>query len=287
VLADLGIPATVGVVTGSINGTFDGRLRNTAGVALPCLTGSQIRELHRGGWDIASQTVTHADLNHLPSDDVAIELRDSRKALEDLLGQSISTLALPTDSVEAPRPQIIEHAREHGYETILCPQSGFVGRAALETGWPRIALTSDVATRLRDDVLPEAHRAFAGWPQHAEGVQRDDAARRVNEIVAQCRRNEWSRVAVYGVGRDTRRWLSSDRLWPLRIEAVIDDRPDGALTSLDGVPIRPLSDLSLLNVEAVIVPADQAERAPGNRNGSAPAFIRVTERRRDSTTIDL
>jgi len=90
ILAELGIPATLFAVSGAL-GTSPPWWPGSARV----MTGGELRELVEGGFAVASHARTHRSLPQLPWHELRGELRGSRSALEDLLGQPIDYFAYP------------------------------------------------------------------------------------------------------------------------------------------------------------------------------------------------
>lgn len=73
---------------------------------------AQIRAAHALGHEIGSHTVTHANLPFLSTVEVLRELRDSRHALEDLLGCAVTSVSFPFGSWNE---RIWQCARDAGY----------------------------------------------------------------------------------------------------------------------------------------------------------------------------
>lgn len=90
-LEQFGFTATVFVVTGSLGsvGSWDPDFRR------PLLTTGQVQDLHRRGIEVGSHTVTHCRLSRLPGPQLAAELQDSRRDLEQLLDAPVDGLAYP------------------------------------------------------------------------------------------------------------------------------------------------------------------------------------------------
>ncbi|HEY5575854.1 MAG TPA: polysaccharide deacetylase family protein [Clostridiaceae bacterium] len=84
VLKKYGLKATVFMVTTTID------------VNPNCLTSAQLKEMDKAGIEIESHTVTHRDLDSLSYDEQLAELKDSKAALEKLLGRSVDYVAYPT-----------------------------------------------------------------------------------------------------------------------------------------------------------------------------------------------
>jgi peptidoglycan/xylan/chitin deacetylase (PgdA/CDA1 family) len=90
-LEQFGFSATVFVVTGSLGAvcSWDADFRQ------PLLTADQVRDLHRRGFEIGSHTVSHGRLSRLPGPQLAVELQDSRRHLEQVLDAPVDGLAYP------------------------------------------------------------------------------------------------------------------------------------------------------------------------------------------------
>jgi peptidoglycan/xylan/chitin deacetylase (PgdA/CDA1 family) len=73
---------------------------------------AELRAAADQGLDIGSHTVTHPWLPRLDRDEAKRELVDSRQALEDLLGRTVSSLAYPTGGWN---PEVRAIAAEAGY----------------------------------------------------------------------------------------------------------------------------------------------------------------------------
>jgi peptidoglycan/xylan/chitin deacetylase (PgdA/CDA1 family) len=59
------------------------------------LTGGQIREISMQGHEIGSHTLSHANLTLLSDKDLAMELAESKKILEDFIGKPVTSLSFP------------------------------------------------------------------------------------------------------------------------------------------------------------------------------------------------
>jgi len=76
------------------------------------LTKSELREISSCGHEIGSHGVTHADLTFLGASDLAAELNDSKKTLEDITGKNVSAISFPYGSWNL---RVWERAQEAGY----------------------------------------------------------------------------------------------------------------------------------------------------------------------------
>jgi len=87
-----GFTATIFVVPGRLGETnaWDAEERQER-----LLTGAEIRALRAEGFMFGSHTMTHSRLTAVPPDRALRELRESREALESLLGESVRVVCYP------------------------------------------------------------------------------------------------------------------------------------------------------------------------------------------------
>jgi peptidoglycan/xylan/chitin deacetylase (PgdA/CDA1 family) len=120
VLLRHGIRAAFYVTTGFIDAdpTVMEHMRRMRGMPVVALTWKQVSEMREAGMDVGSHTLTHPNLAELDDERVLIELRDSRRALEDRLGEGVDSLAYPYG---IPGPHVtartVAMARRCGYRT--------------------------------------------------------------------------------------------------------------------------------------------------------------------------
>jgi peptidoglycan/xylan/chitin deacetylase (PgdA/CDA1 family) len=114
-LAERNIPFTVFVATGFIDGTADlgwsPHYRNLAP-----LSWAQIRELHSNRVEIGAHTVTHPKLAACSSKTIRRELSDSRKRLEDVLGDRVVSMAYPFGQLHDLSETVVSIVEEAGYD---------------------------------------------------------------------------------------------------------------------------------------------------------------------------
>ncbi|WP_461083558.1 polysaccharide deacetylase family protein [Streptomyces deserti] len=108
-LAERALPATAYLTTGAI--APGGRSLLPPAPMMPL---ARAAELERYGMEIGSHTVTHAQLDTLPTRRLAYELRTSKAVLEDALGHPVRHLAYP-HGYNSPRVRAM--AARTGYET--------------------------------------------------------------------------------------------------------------------------------------------------------------------------
>lgn len=82
----------------------------------PIMTEAQLRALPPDLVTIGSHTVTHRPLGSLTKTQIAEELRESKRQLEEGLGRSVGELSVPYGSF---REDVLREARRCGYELVL------------------------------------------------------------------------------------------------------------------------------------------------------------------------
>jgi peptidoglycan/xylan/chitin deacetylase (PgdA/CDA1 family) len=107
-LIEMGVPATVFVVTGFLGGTYP-----YAPGAVPMLTQADVRNLHAAGIEIGAHTVTHPDLTTLSRAQATEELRRSGEQLAAITGAPVTSVAYP-------------YGRANEETFLACADAGFV-----------------------------------------------------------------------------------------------------------------------------------------------------------------
>ncbi len=74
------------------------------------LTSQQLLELRNTGWDIGCHSATHPDFYSLSSDEMANEIIDAKKTLEDVLGAPVSFFAYPKGAYTPEAAAIVQKA---------------------------------------------------------------------------------------------------------------------------------------------------------------------------------
>ncbi|MCZ9346676.1 polysaccharide deacetylase family protein, partial [Streptomyces sp. TRM76130] len=110
-LAGHGLAATAYLTTGAIAPGGRSLLPPA-----PMMTLAQAAGLEEHGVEIGSHTVTHAQLDTLPPDTLAVELRSSKAVLEDALGHPVRHLAYPHGYSSA---RVRSMSARAGYETAV------------------------------------------------------------------------------------------------------------------------------------------------------------------------
>ena len=113
-----GWPGTLFAVPGYLDGQSYFPWDSAAGDPARLLNLPELLELARRGMHIGSHTVSHRWLPRLADDELAMELRDSRRALERVLGQRVTTLAYPAGHSDARvRAAVAAAGYAHGLST--------------------------------------------------------------------------------------------------------------------------------------------------------------------------
>ena len=86
------------------------------------LNGDELRQMQAAGMEIGSHTVSHARLPTLDDSTLHRELRDSKQALEDVLGQSVDTFAYPYGQWDDRCAAAVK-------------QAGYLAACTTRTGW--------------------------------------------------------------------------------------------------------------------------------------------------------
>ena len=83
----------------------------------------QLSELSNNGISIQSHTMTHRPLEQLSDEEVFYELSESKKIIEDKIGQVVNYLSLPHGSFHT---NLVDIAKEVGYSGICSSTFGYV-----------------------------------------------------------------------------------------------------------------------------------------------------------------
>ena len=135
---------------------------------MPCMGWETLRAVRSEGADIQSHARSHRDLTRLPPEERLEELRSSRAALEDGLGQPVEHLAYP---VGANSPEVRRAAREAGYRSAVSLATGRWRSSTDLLEIPRqgvdfIAIRTERTARLS---IEACARGTFGWYTAAKG----------------------------------------------------------------------------------------------------------------------
>lgn len=121
IFTELGLPAITYVVAGQIGGSnvWD---RNKGLKERPLMSRAEILEWVSAGCEIGAHTMTHARLTNLSPADARREIFESKKVLEDLIGQPVRHFCYPYGG---SNPLVRDLVQEAGFETATTVEGGY------------------------------------------------------------------------------------------------------------------------------------------------------------------
>lgn len=136
ILAGAAIPATVFVVANLVGGTnwWDQRLGDRAE---RLLGKRELRALTAAGWEIGSQSTSHARLTALAPVPLREEIRGSKARLEDLLGAPVDGFCYPYGEWNA---RVRDEVTEAGYAYAVTGRAGALSGEVDPFALPRIEI---------------------------------------------------------------------------------------------------------------------------------------------------
>ncbi len=110
------------------------------------MSADQTRELHRLGHSVGSHSVTHpAGMRKMPAKKILKEWQDSKNRLEDILGESVTSAAVPFGSVDSASLNTLAST---GYRTIFTSDPvSYPKNIKDATVWGRYTVTSKTSAR--------------------------------------------------------------------------------------------------------------------------------------------
>jgi peptidoglycan/xylan/chitin deacetylase (PgdA/CDA1 family) len=138
VLAARGITGTVYVVADQVGGI--NQWDRAAGDYLEhMMNADQIREMHRAGFGIGSHTLSHPHLTQISDDELRAEVFDSKKSLEDVIGEEVRSFSYPYgDYDDRVRNVVIEAGYTNAVSTrlgVVLPTNGAFDIPRLNVRW--------------------------------------------------------------------------------------------------------------------------------------------------------
>lgn len=124
----------------------------------PIMSWDQLRGLVKGGHIVGSHTMTHPNLAYVDDAVVRLELKESKRAMEERLGSPVVHFSYPSPILQPHFTEgTIEHARQLGYETSVTCVPGVV-----RPGQDPLALRRVFAPFQKDDFQWSLEWAFLG-----------------------------------------------------------------------------------------------------------------------------
>ena len=152
ILREMQIPVTIFVVAGCVGKTnvWD-QLKGDC--CEPMMTAETMRELDAAGVEIGSHTMSHAKLTELSDDDLRVEIFDSKKRLEDILGKPVLGFSYPYGAWDA---RVRDAALAAGYQYATATKIGTLGAHTDPYAIPRINMRWNTVGAL---LVQKVHRA--------------------------------------------------------------------------------------------------------------------------------
>ena len=132
-LRQRGIPATIFVPSGYLGRLAEWSDGLRSGDAQTVMTANQLLSLPADLIAIGSHTISHPDLCLLDEDEARWELQESRRKLEKLLGQEVTTLSFPYGRYNRA---LVDWSRHAGYKRVftISPALAYAQPGEYETG---------------------------------------------------------------------------------------------------------------------------------------------------------
>jgi len=101
------------------------------------MTGSHLIELPSEFISLGSHSVTHCRLSALPEEESFVELRDSKRCLEEILRREVTLFSFPYGEYNG---KLVDQAKQVGYTRVfsILPGPAFVGNDEYITGRIRV-----------------------------------------------------------------------------------------------------------------------------------------------------
>jgi peptidoglycan/xylan/chitin deacetylase (PgdA/CDA1 family) len=104
------------------------------------MTPAQMRDLTGRGAEIGSHSMTHRSMTSLSAKELAFELAESKKRIEDITGKTVTSFAYPFGTLRDFNAAVADAMREAGYAFALTSQHGVVEAGQDAMLLPRIKI---------------------------------------------------------------------------------------------------------------------------------------------------
>jgi peptidoglycan/xylan/chitin deacetylase (PgdA/CDA1 family) len=108
----------------------------------PNCTVADLRQWAANGFEVGAHTVNHVDLGTCTLEQAAIEVTESRKQLEQMLGQPVRLFSFPFGRLDNIRDEVRGIVRRGDYDALFSAHGGFVGERTDLFDIPRIGVWS-------------------------------------------------------------------------------------------------------------------------------------------------
>lgn len=102
------------------------------------LNRNQVIELFREGMEVGSHSASHSYLDDLSTFDLKREFKESKIALEDILGKDITSFSAPGGRIKSS--SMVQIARKTGYRILCTSNPGFFRKSSSLFEIPRLAI---------------------------------------------------------------------------------------------------------------------------------------------------
>lgn len=183
-LAEFKLPATFFITTGlvarqpAVIARF-ARLLSVSPSSIEPLTWAQVEEMRGGGMSIGAHTVTHPNLAFVASDVARWEIETSRRILEDILGEGVTSFAYPFGKPKHNfTSQTVAQVREAGFTNAAAINCRTMRRGEHPLRLPRIPINHDSLETLRgviagdEDMLGVWQERAPKWLSHLVSPER-------------------------------------------------------------------------------------------------------------------
>jgi peptidoglycan/xylan/chitin deacetylase (PgdA/CDA1 family) len=142
ILAQLQVPACAFVSSGFVDTdrTFPHDLKRSP-FSFENLNSGDITGLVKRGFEIGAHTVNHVDLGAVDAQEAAVELGQSKRDLEVIVGRPVNLVSYPYGKRSNIRPEVVELARRSGYEAMFSAYGGYVNGDANAFNIQRIGVS--------------------------------------------------------------------------------------------------------------------------------------------------
>jgi len=166
VLQDHGFPATVYAISGWLGRRAEWFAAEPDRPIPDLMSAQRLREVHAAGITIGSHTASHTRLHRVSRLVLRQELRDSKAALEDILGDEVRHLSYPYNSFDRAT---VHAAARAGYASATTCLRGLATVADHPLALPRLAISFGdrlLAYWWRLLLGPKAAPALVEWRRH-------------------------------------------------------------------------------------------------------------------------
>jgi len=145
----------------------------------PNLRTQDLRDLPALGVAIAAHTVNHADLGAVSLEQASVEVVESRRQLESLVGRPVLLFSFPFGKLSNIREEVRETVAAAGYTALFSAGGGFVDPRTSVFDIPRFGVSSDhspLALMMELEGLSLSHLGFR-LRQRFRRFRRDESSR--------------------------------------------------------------------------------------------------------------